>query len=306
LDLGFIEMTDSTLISPLNQVPTSILTSSGSQLENKIHAAQSASGAKRKDELKKVAQEFEAVFIAHLLKVMRETIEESGLLEGGFGKSTYTEMFDQEVSLSLAKRGALGISDLLYNNLSAKMEEEETQKTDPSSAPDPADISSTPSSPPSQIQDASNSQEYEITDLQLPVHASISSAFGMRKDPYSHQARFHKGLDLAAPEGMKVAPALSGTVVSAGYENGYGNTVVIQHSQGLQTRYGHLGSINVKAGESVTSQDILGTVGSTGRSTGPHLHFEVIRMGKAVDPLTSYHYNASATDQHLQTAKIGS
>jgi murein DD-endopeptidase MepM/ murein hydrolase activator NlpD len=299
-------MTDSSLLNTLNQIPTGILTSSGSRLENKIHAAQSETGAKQKSELKKAAQEFEAVFITHMLKVMRETIEESGLLEGGIGKSTYTEMFDQEVSLSLAKRGTLGISDLIYKNLVANSSEEGSQKSTPPSITAPSGQSMPPSSPSSQSQDAGSKKEYEITDLQLPVQAPVSSAFGIRKDPFSHQARFHKGLDLAAPEGMNVVPALSGTVVSAGYESGYGNTVMIQHAGGLQTRYGHLGTINVKAGDSVTSQDVLGTVGNTGRSTGPHLHFEVIRMGRPVDPSTSYNLTASSSEQRSQTSKIGS
>jgi murein DD-endopeptidase MepM/ murein hydrolase activator NlpD len=299
-------MTDSPLLNTSNQIPTSILTSSGSGLENKIHAAQSMTGAKQRSELKKAAQDFEAVFIAHMLKVMRETIEESGLMEGGFGKSIYTEMFDQEVSINLAKRGTLGIANLIYQKLAANMDEDGSQKTSQPSTTAPADKSTTPSTPSSQNQDVSSKQDYEITDLQLPVQASISSAFGMRKDPLSHQARFHKGLDLAAPEGMNVVPALPGTVVSAGYESGYGNTVVIQHAGGLETRYGHLGAINVKAGDSVTSQDILGTVGSTGRSTGPHLHFEVLRKGRPVDPLTSYSLTASFSEKRSQTSKIGS
>jgi murein DD-endopeptidase MepM/ murein hydrolase activator NlpD len=297
-------MTDSTLINPMNQVPTDMLTSPGSQLANKVRAAQSAtSAAKQKSELKKVAQEFEAVFVAHMLKVMRETIDESGLLEGGFGKSIYTEMFDQEVSLDLAKRGTLGIADILYKNLSTRIDTDKNKASDQPLATDPGGATAAPSTTSSQMLDAAKPQEYEITDLQLPVQASISSAFGMRKDPFTRLAQFHKGLDLAAPEGMKVVPALSGTVISAGYENGYGKTVLIQHDGGIQTRYGHLGSINVKAGDSVTSQDILGTVGNTGRSTGPHLHFEVIRMGTPVDPLSGCNSGAPASDPRLLTSK---
>jgi flagellar protein FlgJ len=112
-------MQGSSIIGPLGQIPTDILISSENRLEGKVRAAQSASVEKNKSELKKVAQEFEAIFIAQLLKVMRETIEESGLMDKGFGKSIYTELFDQETSLSMARRGALGISDLLYRNLSA-------------------------------------------------------------------------------------------------------------------------------------------------------------------------------------------
>jgi len=267
---------DSSVITPLAQIPTDVLTSRGSRLEEKFRVAQSSTGEKQKNELRKVSQEFEAVFLAQLLKVMRETIEESGLFEGGFGKSIYTELFDQEVSLSIARRGALGISDLLYENLS-----ERTSESSPSSETDAAPAVKPPAPT---AQPASAVTDDEISDLQLPVQAPISSAFGMRKDPFTQKVRFHKGLDLAAPEGMKVVSALSGTVISTGYEKGYGNTVLVQHADGVQTRYGHLGSIKVRAGDVVDSEAELGTVGSTGRSTGPHLHFEVIRRGTPVDP----------------------
>ncbi len=296
-------MKDTSLITPLNQMPMNMLNSSGSRLENRLQAVQGVSGAKQKAELKKVSQEFEAVFIAHLLKVMRETIEESGLLEGGFGKSTYTELFDQEVSLSLARRGTLGISNLLYNNLSEKLNNTEKEKSGQAPDEDATGSSAISSNPSPNASNPHNGSEEEISDFQLPVRAPISSAFGMRKDPFSHQAKFHRGLDLSAPEGMKVVPAFAGKVVFAGYMNGYGNTVVVQHSGELQTRYGHMGSIAVRAGDKVDSQDILGTVGNTGRSTGAHLHFEVIRNGLAVDP--SAHLNVSTADSRTGNQKMG-
>ncbi len=296
-------MQDSSLINPIRQIPTDILTSSGSRIESKIRAAQSASGEKQKGELKKVAQEFEAIFIAHMLKVMRETIEESGLTEGGFGKSIYTELFDQEVSLNIAKHGALGIADVLYRSLSDTTSDEnksgQSGTDDPNGGLQPAPQAS-PENP-----GMSGKPEREISDLQLPVQAPISSAFGLRRDPFSHQTRFHKGLDLAAPEGMKVMAALPGTVVSAGYENGYGNTVLIQHSGGLQTRYSHLASMSVKAGDAVVSQSALGTVGGTGHSTGPHLHFEVIQMGQPMDPLLSLGSQYKAPEPRPGISRIG-
>lgn len=268
-----------------SQLPADLL-SSGNRLDSQIRAAQNSSGEKRKSELKAAAQEFESLFVAYLLKAMRETIDESGLTDGGFGKTIYTELFDQEVSRCIARRGALGIADLIYEKITANSTAKEEQQK---SKPIPGDVTVSPSQAPSSAspQDggASPGAEPEITDLQLPVQAPICSAFGLRRDPMSHLVQFHKGVDLSAPEGTKVASALPGTVVFAGYENGYGNTILIQHSGGLQTRYGHLRSIAVKTGDVVSSEAILGTVGSTGRSTGPHLHFEVIRMGKPVDPL---------------------
>lgn len=293
-------MNDATLPTPLNQIPVNFLNSPGKRLENKISSLQGATGAKQTAELKKVSQEFESIFIAHLLKVMRETIEDSGLLGGGFGKSIYTELFDQEVSLSLARRGTLGISDLLYQSLAKKAENAEKQEAAPSPDVGPSDNNPDVAPKPS---DGHPVSEDEISDMQLPVLAPISSPFGTRRDPFTHEAKRHKGVDLAAPEGMKVVPAYKGTVVFAGYMNGYGNAVIVQHSGELQTRYGHLGSIGVRAGDTVDSQNILGTVGSTGRSTGPHLHFEVIRNGAAVNPTA--HLNASISSARSERPKTG-
>jgi murein DD-endopeptidase MepM/ murein hydrolase activator NlpD len=289
---------NSSLISPLTQVPTDILTSQGGRLEDKIRTAQGSTGGGQKQALKKVSQEFEAIFIGQLLKVMRETIEESGLFGGGFGKSIYTELFDQEISLGMARRGALGISDLLYRNLADKAPGAAPTEKEKAAPDVPSTVPSIPSGP--------SADANEISDLQLPVQAPISSLFGLRKDPFTHRVRFHKGLDLSAPEGMKVVSALAGTVISAAYEPGYGNTVLVQHDGGIQTRYGHLGFIKVKAGDAVGSEAELGTVGSTGRSTGPHLHFEVIRMGTPVDPLTGVGLQATSSAQRSDHSRMGS
>lgn len=265
------------LIGSMTPTPTEMLVGTGSRLEGKLKSVQNATGEKQKGELKKAAQEFEAVFMAYLMKAMRETIDESGLLDEGFGKSIYTEMFDQEMSLSMARRGALGISNLIYQKLTAKDAQMDLDEADQA----PGGVQKPTTSEKPNNKDSGQ----EINDLQLPVQAPISSRFGLRADPFSHKDRMHKGVDLAAPEGTKISAPLAGTVVFAGYENGYGNSILIRHSGGVQTRYAHLGLMNVKAGDVVASQQVIGNVGDTGRSTGPHLHFEVIRMGKAIDPL---------------------
>jgi murein DD-endopeptidase MepM/ murein hydrolase activator NlpD len=94
----------------------------------------------------------------------------------------------------------------------------------------------------------------------------------------------HSGLDFAAPTGTPAVAATSGVVVSAGVLGGYGDQVLVQHADGLQTRYGHLSRIDVRVGQVVTAGERIGAVGSTGVSTGPHLHFEVIVSGHPVDP----------------------
>jgi len=240
---------------------------------------------KSRAELKKVAEEFEAVFIGQLLKIMRETIEESGLEGGGFGKGIYTELFDQEIALSMAKRGALGIGDIIYKSLADK-EAAAAIANEPASKMQPGReaVRTAPenSNELSPADAAESAREFSIPIL--PVNVPVSSAFGMRSDPFTGKPKFHKGVDLAAPAGTPVVAALPGKVISAGYESGYGNNVLVEHDGGLRTRYGHLASVNVKAGDMVTSDDTLGKVGSTGHSTGAHLHFEVIRDGKQVDP----------------------
>jgi murein DD-endopeptidase MepM/ murein hydrolase activator NlpD len=119
-----------------------------------------------------------------------------------------------------------------------------------------------------------------------PAQGTVTSPFGGRLDPFSGGASFHPGLDITAPYGERVVAAGSGVVVSAGNKgDGYGNKVVISHDEAISTLYGHLSAIFVKKGEEVKEGDPIGRVGSTGRSTGNHLHFEIRVDGTPVNPL---------------------
>lgn len=114
---------------------------------------------------------------------------------------------------------------------------------------------------------------------------SLTSRFGARAAPLAGASRLHPGLDLAAPYGSAVVARSPGLVVAAGWAGGYGNCVVIDHGDGVQTRYGHLSRIVVRVGQHVDPGALLGAVGSTGLSTGPHLHYEVRINGAAINPL---------------------
>jgi len=125
---------------------------------------------------------------------------------------------------------------------------------------------------------------------QLPISnpapgKQVSSAFGVRKDPLLGTPALHAGMDFRATLGSSVRSAGEGTVVSAGWNGGYGRMVEIDHGNGLTTRYAHLSRILVSKGDKVAAGDVVGRVGSTGRSTGPHLHYEVRRDGKALNPV---------------------
>jgi murein DD-endopeptidase MepM/ murein hydrolase activator NlpD len=122
--------------------------------------------------------------------------------------------------------------------------------------------------------------------IHMPVAtmSRVSSIFGNRKDPFTGRLAFHPGIDFAAPWGTTVLSAGAGTVSFVGQINGYGNAVEITHPSGVVTRYGHLSSFLVKEGDPVETGTPIARVGSTGRSTGPHLHFEVRTDDTAVDP----------------------
>ena len=119
-----------------------------------------------------------------------------------------------------------------------------------------------------------------------PVDGKLESGFGGRRNPFgSGSYEFHSGQDIDAPWGAPVIAGASGRVSFVGWQNGYGQVVVIDHGGGLTTRYGHLSHIDVSQGQMVERGEFLGKVGSTGRSTGPHLHYEVRINDNAVDPL---------------------
>lgn len=117
-----------------------------------------------------------------------------------------------------------------------------------------------------------------------PTSGRISSPFGYRTHPVTRSYTLHSGIDIAASSGTTVVASRNGKVVSAGYSGSYGNLIVISHGNGIETAYAHLRSINVRVGDSVSQGQLIGKVGSTGRSTGPHLHFEVRINGTAVNP----------------------
>lgn len=118
----------------------------------------------------------------------------------------------------------------------------------------------------------------------LAVEARRSSNFGNRRDPFTGGKAFHAGIDFAAPSGSTVLSAGRGKVIFAGRRSGYGNLVEISHGGGLTSRYAHLSAFLVKAGQTVETGTPIARVGSTGRSTGPHLHFEIRRKDVATDP----------------------
>jgi murein DD-endopeptidase MepM/ murein hydrolase activator NlpD len=120
----------------------------------------------------------------------------------------------------------------------------------------------------------------------LPVNGYITDGFGMRRNPFNGEGReVHEGLDIAVDFGTPATATADGLVIYAAPHAGYGNLVIVYHSNGITSRYGHLSRISVEAGQRVKRGDQVGNVGSTGRSTGPHVHYEIRENDQAVDPL---------------------
>jgi murein DD-endopeptidase MepM/ murein hydrolase activator NlpD len=118
-----------------------------------------------------------------------------------------------------------------------------------------------------------------------PVRGYLSASFGNRPDPFTGQRDFHPGLDISTPVGTKIQAPADGVVLSTAPQGGYGQAIVIDHGYGVVTRYGHLAGYNVRPGQRVHRGDVIAFVGTTGRSTGPHLHYEVWVRDQAQNPL---------------------
>lgn len=203
-------------------------------------------------EVKKVAEEFASLLILEMLKSMRATLTQEGLDgDKSSARDTYSSLADVEVTRSLAKRDKIGLVTFLERALSKTTTTSET-----------VNAATTP----------------------VPSQGELTSGFGLRTDPLVREERFHKGIDIAAPEGSPIKAAEAGTVVFSGVVSGYGNLVEIDHGNGFVTKYAHTQENLVVVGQKVGAGQLIARVGATGRSTGSHLHFEVHKNGTPVDP----------------------
>lgn len=196
------------------------------------------------------ARQFEALLVQQMLSALP--------MEGlaGTQAGTFLSLFHEAMARELVAAGGLGLAEQLQGALSGGS---------------PAQAAPLPPRPRSPEKDAAGPR--------------IRSTFGPRLDPFDGTLRQHRGVDVAASEGAIVRAAAAGSVRFAGEASGYGNLVIVDHGDGLETRYAHCRSLSVRPGERVEAGQALGEVGATGRATGPHLHFEVREHGSAVDPL---------------------
>jgi murein DD-endopeptidase MepM/ murein hydrolase activator NlpD len=253
-----------------------------------------------KAQVAKLAAEFESLLLSNIFKDMRSagrwSDEDSSDM---LGASAFNQTFDTELARTLSQSGGFGLSGFLQKALERYAPDAAASVPAPTALTPPiAAVAVTPAavSVPAALAapaileraaaaDTSGSANLPgIEDLRRPA-ATLTSAFGWRKDPLTGVAKFHKGVDLKAAEGDPVGATGAGKVVFSGPNGSYGNSVVIEHANGVSTRYAHLSAPLVHVGDEVSEGQAIGLAGHTGRATGPHVHYEVLAQGRAVDPL---------------------
>lgn len=244
-------------------------------------------GAER-EKLGELAAQFESMLMLEMIKQMRRSMLDEPAGGEGLGADTFSSTIDTELSRHLSHGGGMGLqSELLRAWDRQRGSTEATPEVFPVALrPTAAPVAVPAPASVSRPTEGSAPTDGDVDDasLSLDMDARVSSQFGWRRDPFVGRSRFHGGIDLAAGYGTEVPAAAEGTVVTAGEQGGYGLTVVVRHPGGYQTRYAHLSSLEVRAGDAIEKGAVLGRVGSTGRSTAPHLHFEVTQGGQRIDP----------------------
>lgn len=212
-----------------------------------------------------LAEQFEAMLLSQMLRDMKESMTPDAD-RGGLGAPIMADTVHTELGLSLSRAGGVGLADVLMKALDAyRVAGDDVEATTP------VTTTALPDDP-------------HAAGLTTMPTETITSGYGWRSDPISGKSRFHHGVDLRYAYGQEVHAAAPGIVTFAGDKDGYGTTVVIDHGNGLETRYAHLSSAEVREGSQVSAGELIARSGNSGRSTGPHLHFEVRQDGRAKDP----------------------
>jgi murein DD-endopeptidase MepM/ murein hydrolase activator NlpD len=217
-------------------------------------------------QIQSMAQQFESLLLAQMLREMKQSmVPESD--EQGLGGSIMGDTFMSELGMALSRAGGVGLSKVLVDGFIKSVGTvpgDSPRGQAPGTGPDGSEIAPLP--------------EIEVSP------ASVSSTFGWRTDPLDGTQRFHAGTDLRLAYGQDVRAAADGVVTFAGNRGGYGTLVTVRHRDGVETRYAHLSSLDVREGDDVAAGQVIARSGNTGRTTGPHLHFEVRQNGHPVDP----------------------
>ncbi len=271
-------------------------------------ATSAAADSKKVDaeraQLQRLANEFEAMFMSEMLRGMRESFLDDEQ-EEGLGNETMTDTFDAELGQSLSKAGGMGLARMMLEALVkrgtdvsaatvpvaphvvAAYTSNSTTAAAAASVMPPAALVAPVTAPPAAVAVtvpvAATTGEVASPSAPVSLPGKVTSPFGWRSDPFTGRAQFHAGTDVRMAYGQDVQAVAGGRVSSVGDRSGYGLTVVIDHGNGLETRYAHLSGASVRQGDMVEAGQVVAQSGNSGRSTGPHLHLEARQNGKAIE-----------------------
>lgn len=231
-------------------------------IQNRSAEMQSKDPADQLKNMRKAAEQFESFFMSQIMEQAYKSIDKSEFSSGGSGEDMFQSMFMQEVSQQGASAGkGFGLADMIMDSMKKRYGMEELQS-----------------------EFSTNNDARQHFFIMPSSGNKISSKFGLREHPIDNALRHHDGIDIAVPEGSPVKAAKAGEVIFSGERSGYGNTVVIRHANNYTSLYAHNADLMVKKGDMVQQGDIISLSGNTGKSTGPHLHFEIRKDGQPVDP----------------------
>jgi murein DD-endopeptidase MepM/ murein hydrolase activator NlpD len=228
------------------------------------------------------------MMLTQLLRQMRESMltgEDDGEPGPGLGSQALTDTIDAQLGQSLSRASGVGVADFIIR----AFDRQEQAAGGPSGAvprlPEAGALVPLDSPLPSPVVDQGGATPApSVATAPAPPEGAVNSPFGWRNDPITGQQRFHSGTDVRMAYGQDVRAAAGGRVAFVGKQGGYGLTVVLDHGDGIETRYAHLSSAVVTVGDAVTSGLAIAHAGNSGRSTGTHLHFELLDHGQVVDP----------------------
>ena len=244
------------------------------------------------DKLRKATKEFEGFMMGQMFKSMYSSIPKSELSgDSSNTRDVFMSLYIDEIA-KLGSLGKNGIAETLYQQISHKtdLSQEAKKELDVIAATGQTPHENLAKQVEALATDKSGqtlkAEEVldELRSLMGNLKHKVSSGYGMREHPIFKAQHFHHGIDYALPEGHELSAPTQAKVAFAGRKGGYGNTVILDHGHGISSMYAHLAEISVKEGDALDKGFLIGKVGSTGLSTGPHLHFEVRKEDKSIDP----------------------
>jgi murein DD-endopeptidase MepM/ murein hydrolase activator NlpD len=251
-------------------------------------APASATGATDPAKVKDLASQFEGLLLSKMMQDLKLSLGgEDDNPDSGNDIGPLGDVMTSELGLALSRAGGFGLGKALSGALLKQLPHGQSSADDTvaglAAGTDLPIAGGTTGTPTVQTMPAP-APAAATASAPAPAAARVSSGFGWRSDPINGETKFHKGLDLALAQGTPVYAPADGRVESVGQQTGYGLTVVVRHANGFETRYAHLSAANVRAGDTITTGEAIAHTGNTGRSTGAHLHLEVLQNSQPVDP----------------------